>query len=136
MDASGFESIEFGDSYLLGWEREGERLTLFFQLLLTSLHPEFEPYDRRKEYGCYKLGRLVATGCRVVRGLPSASRALVWNPELPEFEDVAETFFLEHRDGLLVLKSSQLDADLEIEAAAFEMIIDGRPDPPDGRWPT
>ena len=136
MTAKGFEEIEFVDSYLLGWEREGERLTLFFQLLLTSLHPEFEPYDRRKEYGCYKLGRLVATGCRVVRGLPSDSRALVWNPELPEFEDVAETIFFEQRDGLLVLKSPDLDADLEIEAAAFEMIIDGTSDPPDGRWPS
>lgn len=135
MTAKGFEEIEFGDSYLLGWEREGERLTLYFQLLLTSLHPQFEPYDRRKEYGCYKLGRIIATGCRVVRGLPSDSRALKWNLELPEFDDVAETFVLEHRYGLLVLMSPDLDADLEIEAAAFEVIIDGPSASADGRWP-
>lgn len=49
---SGFAEIEFEASYLLAWEMKGERLTLYFNLLLTSAHPQFEPYDRRKEYGC------------------------------------------------------------------------------------
>ena len=136
MDASGFEFIEFGDSFLLGWEREGERLTLYLNLLLTSFHPQFEPFDRRKEHGCYKLGRIVASGCRAVRGLPSASQALQWNRELMEFDDVADCICLKHGEGLLVLDTPDFDADLEIEAASFEVIVDGQPDPADGSWPS
>ena len=135
MTAKGFEEIEFVDSYLLGWEREGERLTLFTELPLTSLHPQFEPYDRRKEHGCYKLARIVASGCRAVRGLPSASKAPEWSSDLPEFEDVGSIYVLEVQDGRLLIDWSQLEA-IEIEAAAFEVIIDGPTDPADRRWPT
>ncbi len=90
MIAAGFEGISFTDSYVLGWERKGEDLTLHVELLLSVRHPQFEPYDKRKEHRCYKLGRILVSGCSSVVGLPTDSIPLQWDDDRGEYVDVAE----------------------------------------------
>jgi len=48
MKLLGIDYIVFEDSYLLGWNISNDRIDLYCELLLTEKHPEFEPFDKKK----------------------------------------------------------------------------------------
>ena len=123
MDVSGFDEVWFTDSYVLGWERKGAELFLHVELLLSDCHPNFEPYDKRKEYGCYKLGRILISGVGRVAGLHTDSMPLKWGDDLGEYVDVAEIHSVNIRDGKLIIETDNLDR-VEIEGDSCEVVFD------------
>ena len=123
MIAAGFEGISFTDSYVLGWERKGEDLTLHVELLLSIRHPQVEPYDKRKEHGCYKLGRILVSGCSSVVGLPTDSIPLRQDDDRGEYVDVAVICSIDVRDGTLIIDTLGLDT-VEIKGRSCAVVFD------------
>jgi len=85
-----FDKIWWEDSWLLGWERAGDNLTLYVDVHLLQNHPLFEPFDKKRVFGCYKTARLVVSGVHQVSGLPSGRHDLQWNAALDGYKDVGD----------------------------------------------
>jgi hypothetical protein len=85
-----FDEIWWEDSWLLGWEKKDDVLSLFVDVHLLRDHPLFEPFDRKKYFGCYKTARLSVSGPQQVSGLPSERHDLQWNPATDEYKDVGD----------------------------------------------
>lgn len=109
------KNIDFSDSYLLGWKRESDKLTLYVELLLTEEHELFRKYNYETEYGCYKLGKFVISSIKLLKGLPCEKKEVTWNEKLNEHRDVAEI------ESLTIYENSKLS----IKTDEFEIIISG-----------
>ena len=90
MITLGIEAIDFTDSYLLGWKKAHDSLVLFLELLLTKEHPQFQPFDEKHEYGCYKLGSFIFKPVVQLQGLPKSEIKPCWNETLEEYDDIGE----------------------------------------------
>ncbi len=103
------EKIWWEDSWLLGWEKVDDQLTLFVELHLLADHPNFTLYDRKKDFGCYKTARLVISDLQSLRGLPSGQHDVEWNDALEEYKDVG---------GIDVIEVGKEDGKLAMEVGA------------------
>jgi len=124
-----FDKIWWEESYLLGWERESDTLTLFLELYVAEGHPAFEPYDKRKEFGCYKTARLVVNELRRADGLPSDHHGLKRNAALGEYEDagsIAVMTIAEESLAVAMHVSAARSADdflLEVQGLSADLIF-------------
>ena len=101
-----FDKIWWEDSWLLGWERKEDVLTLYVDVHLLRDHPLFEPFDKKKYFGCYKTARLVIGGLQSVSGLPSDRHVVEWNDALEEYKDVGDIDVIRvgREDGKLAME--------------------------------
>ena len=125
-----FDKIWWEDSWLLGWERIDDKLTLYVDLHLLGNHPEFELYDRKKDFGCYKTARLVVSGLQSVTGLPSSRHDLQWNEVMEEFKDVGDidAINVEKEASTLLMEVGAACASdcfrLEAEGCSIELVFE------------
>ena len=122
MKLANSDGIDFCDSYLLGWDLGSKEVVIYVEFLLTKSHPMFEAYDASKEYGCFKLGKLVVNKVSSYSGFPNKKQLPERDAELNEYIDIAEI------DNLTISGSSiKICADdyiLEVEGKDAEVLID------------
>lgn len=90
MSLESLRRVDWTDSYILGWKPGDLELTLYLQILLREDHPEFAPYDKTTEHGCYRLGVLEFTQITMMTGLPLEEHLPKWDEQLLEHHDAAE----------------------------------------------
>ncbi len=113
-----FENIIFEDSYILGWENEAciKKFTIYVEFLLTEDHPLFTKFDKKTEYGCYKLGKIIINNVKCFSGLDKEYCKLQWNDELGEYCTIAEIDKMEISDDY---------SEILINADEYEIIVKG-----------
>lgn len=126
------DRIWWQDSWILGWRKDADSLTLFVELHVTRDHPAFEPFDRKKFFACYKTARLVVGDLQSVKGLPYDQHDLRWNKTFPgeEFDDVAEFENFDLKAGgtkLSIYAGASRAADdleLEVDGGSIDLVFE------------
>jgi len=123
MKLLGIDYIVFEDSYLLGWNISNDRIDLYCELLLTEKHPEFEPFDKKKIYGCYKTGRVEISDFMQHEGLPSLQCPISWNKNVNEIKDITEIngLLIDSDKRLIVLQTD--DFELKVVGESIRLIV-------------
>lgn len=67
-------------------------------------------FDKKKEYGCYRVGAIVIDSASIKQGFPSDDYEPQWDEITNEYKDVYEIDVLEISDsGELKIESEHLD---------------------------
>ena len=118
-----YQNVIFECGFLLGWESRERDFLLHVECQLSPDHPKFRPEDRRRLEDCWKVGRLIATDCTEVRGLPKDHMPRVWDDNLGGFEDLGgEIRGFSLQDDRLTLFTT--DFEVQVRGAAFDVVID------------
>ena len=62
------DNVMLQDTWVLGWQQDGDRLVFTVEASLWPGHPSYEP-PKPGEWTCYKRGRVAFDGVQAVQGL-------------------------------------------------------------------